>query len=91
MQDPISKMAEGKPLKMGTRVEVIGKGVVGTVAYIGTTLFSSGKRSLLRFLPNQTLRKSKVEVPLFNAPHSSIQNLLACCPTNVTVSCNGYV
>jgi dynactin 1 len=33
----------GKPVKMGARVEVIGKGVIGTVAYIGTTLFSSGK------------------------------------------------
>ncbi|XP_071090432.1 dynactin subunit 1-like isoform X3 [Haliotis cracherodii] len=32
-----------KPIKIGTRVEVVGKGVVGTVAYIGTTLFSSGK------------------------------------------------
>ncbi|XP_067656587.1 dynactin subunit 1-like isoform X2 [Haliotis asinina] len=32
-----------KPIKTGTRVEVVGKGVVGTVAYIGTTLFSSGK------------------------------------------------
>lgn len=36
-------MADGKQLKIGTRVEVIGKGVVGAVAYIGTTLFSSGK------------------------------------------------
>ena len=35
-------MADTKPIKMGTRVEVIGKGVVGTVAYIGTTMFSSG-------------------------------------------------
>ena len=35
-------MAEGKPLKVGTRVEVVGKGVVGTVAYVGATLFSSG-------------------------------------------------
>ncbi|WAR22292.1 DCTN1-like protein, partial [Mya arenaria] len=32
-----------KPIKMGTRVEVIGKGVVGTVAYMGTTMFSAGK------------------------------------------------
>jgi dynactin 1 len=36
-------MAEGRPLKVGSRVEVIGKELVGTVAYIGTTLFSSGK------------------------------------------------
>ncbi|XP_052269765.1 dynactin subunit 1-like isoform X2 [Dreissena polymorpha] len=35
-------MAE-KTMKMGTRVEVIGKGVVGTVAYMGTTMFSAGK------------------------------------------------
>jgi dynactin 1 len=35
-------MAEQKPIKMGTRVEVIGKGVIGTVAYIGTTMFSTG-------------------------------------------------
>lgn len=35
-------MSEGKSLKIGTRVEVIGKGVVGTVAFVGTTLFSSG-------------------------------------------------
>ncbi|CAL1528730.1 unnamed protein product [Lymnaea stagnalis] len=31
------------PIKLGTRVEVIGKGVIGTVAYIGTTVFSQGK------------------------------------------------
>ena len=37
------QMAEGKPTKVGARVEVTGKGVVGTVAYIGTTLFSSGE------------------------------------------------
>ncbi|GAB1603614.1 dynactin subunit 1-like isoform X4, partial [Argonauta hians] len=30
-------------IKVGTRVEVIGKGVYGQVAYIGTTLFSTGK------------------------------------------------
>ena len=36
-------MAEGsKNIKVGTRVEVVGKGVVGTVAYIGSTLFSGG-------------------------------------------------
>lgn len=35
-------MADPKAIKMGTKVEVIGKGVVGTVAYIGTTMFSSG-------------------------------------------------
>ncbi|KAJ8316867.1 hypothetical protein KUTeg_004771 [Tegillarca granosa] len=36
-------MAEAKPIKVGTRVEVIGKDVIGTVKYVGTTLFSSGK------------------------------------------------
>ncbi|KAL3863717.1 hypothetical protein ACJMK2_005462 [Sinanodonta woodiana] len=36
-------MADSKPMKLGTKVEVVGKGVVGTVAYIGTTLFSTGK------------------------------------------------
>ncbi|ELT87631.1 hypothetical protein CAPTEDRAFT_110419 [Capitella teleta] len=36
-------MAEGKAVRIGTLVEVIGKGFVGTVAYVGTTLFSSGK------------------------------------------------
>ncbi|XP_052828984.1 dynactin subunit 1 [Octopus bimaculoides] len=33
----------GDRIKVGTRVEVIGKGVFGQVAYIGTTLFSTGK------------------------------------------------
>ena len=36
-------MADEKPIKVGTRVEVVYKGVVGTVAYIGTTIFSGGK------------------------------------------------
>ena len=36
-------MSEGKAAKVGARVEVVGKGVVGTVAYIGATLFSGGK------------------------------------------------
>ncbi|KAK4470950.1 hypothetical protein MN116_006456 [Schistosoma mekongi] len=35
-------MAEGK-LKIGVRVEVIGKDVIGTVAFIGATQFSPGK------------------------------------------------
>jgi len=35
-------MADVKPMKVGAKVEVVGKGVIGTVAYIGTTLFSSG-------------------------------------------------
>uniref|UniRef100_A0ACB8E915 Uncharacterized protein n=1 Tax=Sphaerodactylus townsendi TaxID=933632 RepID=A0ACB8E915_9SAUR len=35
--------ASGKPLKVGSRVEVIGKGYHGTVAYVGATLFASGK------------------------------------------------
>ncbi|XP_041928328.1 dynactin subunit 1 isoform X5 [Alosa sapidissima] len=33
----------GRPVKVGSMVEVIGKGHRGTVAYIGTTLFASGK------------------------------------------------
>ncbi|XP_074517891.1 dynactin subunit 1-like isoform X2 [Halichoeres trimaculatus] len=33
----------GKPPKIGSVVEVIGKGQRGTVAYIGATLFASGK------------------------------------------------
>ena len=36
-------MADEKPIKIGTRVEVVYKGVIGTVAYIGATIFSSGK------------------------------------------------
>ncbi|KAL8613299.1 hypothetical protein ACOMHN_052539 [Nucella lapillus] len=36
-------MAAPTPIKAGTRVEVVGKGVVGSVAYIGQTVFSSGK------------------------------------------------
>ncbi|CAG2186819.1 DCTN1 [Mytilus edulis] len=39
----IGNMADEKPIKVGTRVEVVGKGVTGKVAYIGSTLFSSGK------------------------------------------------
>ncbi|XP_017320263.1 dynactin subunit 1 isoform X2 [Ictalurus punctatus] len=33
----------GRPVKVGSVVEVIGKGHRGTVAYIGNTLFASGK------------------------------------------------
>ncbi|XP_068573683.1 dynactin subunit 1 isoform X1 [Cebidichthys violaceus] len=33
----------GRPVKVGSLVEVIGKGQQGTVAYIGNTLFASGK------------------------------------------------
>lgn len=33
----------GKPVKVGCLVEVIGKGQRGTVAYVGATLFASGK------------------------------------------------
>ncbi|XP_053560342.1 dynactin subunit 1 isoform X2 [Bombina bombina] len=39
----MSVEATGKPLKVGSRVEVIGKGHRGTVAYVGATLFASGK------------------------------------------------
>ncbi|CAH1783867.1 unnamed protein product [Owenia fusiformis] len=44
-QNPEANMAsaEGKTLKIGMRVEVRDKGTPGTVAYVGTTLFSSGK------------------------------------------------
>ncbi|XP_078717657.1 dynactin subunit 1 isoform X2 [Lampetra fluviatilis] len=35
--------SEGKPLKVGSRVEVIGKGQIGTVAYVGATMFATGK------------------------------------------------
>ena len=44
-------MSEGKPIRVGARVEVGVKGVLGTVAYIGTTLFSSGNiRLVVEFL-----------------------------------------
>lgn len=33
-------------IRVGTRVQVVGKDVIGTVAYIGTTLFSNGMMSL---------------------------------------------
>ncbi|XP_029450698.1 dynactin subunit 1-like isoform X3 [Rhinatrema bivittatum] len=39
----MSVEATGKPLKVGSRVEVIGKGYRGTVAYVGATSFASGK------------------------------------------------
>ncbi|CAH2299221.1 dynactin subunit 1 isoform X3 [Pelobates cultripes] len=39
----MSVEATGKPLKVGSRVEVIGKGHRGTVAYVGSTLFATGK------------------------------------------------
>ncbi|GAB6024917.1 Dynactin subunit 1 [Chamberlinius hualienensis] len=32
-----------KPLPVGTRVEITGKGVQGVVAFVGTTTFSTGK------------------------------------------------
>ncbi|XP_067837142.1 dynactin subunit 1-like, partial [Heptranchias perlo] len=38
-----SETGGGKPLKVGSRVEVIGKGHRGTVAYVGATMFASGK------------------------------------------------
>jgi len=41
--DVCREMADAKSVKVGAKVEVVGKGVIGTVAYIGTTLFSSGK------------------------------------------------
>lgn len=33
----------GPTAKTGMRVEVVGKGLVGTVAYVGATMFASGK------------------------------------------------
>uniref|UniRef100_A0A8C9TIF8 Dynactin subunit 1 n=2 Tax=Scleropages formosus TaxID=113540 RepID=A0A8C9TIF8_SCLFO len=42
----VSKMSSdggGKPVKVGSLVEVIGKGHRGTVAYVGATLFATGK------------------------------------------------
>ncbi|XP_068005457.1 dynactin subunit 1 isoform X3 [Melanerpes formicivorus] len=39
----MSVEAGSKPLKVGSRVEVIGKGHRGTVAYVGATLFATGK------------------------------------------------
>ncbi|XP_060103211.1 dynactin subunit 1 [Heteronotia binoei] len=39
----MSVEASGKPVKVGSRVEVIGKGYRGTVAYVGATLFATGK------------------------------------------------
>lgn len=43
-------MAAQAPMKVGARVEVIGKGVIGTVAYIGATVFSSGDYSVVMLL-----------------------------------------
>ena len=42
-------MADSKPVKAGSRVEVIGKGIVGTVAFVGGTKFSTGKFTDLFF------------------------------------------
>ncbi|XP_006872473.1 PREDICTED: dynactin subunit 1 isoform X4 [Chrysochloris asiatica] len=39
----MSAEASGRPLRVGSRVEVIGKGHRGTVAYVGATLFATGK------------------------------------------------
>uniref|UniRef100_A0A8C1FDA7 Dynactin subunit 1 n=1 Tax=Cyprinus carpio carpio TaxID=630221 RepID=A0A8C1FDA7_CYPCA len=39
----MSSGLSGRPVKVGSLVEVIGKGHRGTVAYIGNTLFASGK------------------------------------------------
>nr|2M02_A Chain A, Dynactin subunit 1 [Rattus norvegicus] len=38
-----STEASARPLRVGSRVEVIGKGHRGTVAYVGATLFATGK------------------------------------------------
>ncbi|XP_023420541.1 dynactin subunit 1 isoform X12 [Cavia porcellus] len=39
----MSAEAGARPLRVGSRVEVIGKGHRGTVAYVGATLFATGK------------------------------------------------
>ena len=39
----MSAEATARPLRVGSRVEVIGKGHRGTVAYVGATLFATGK------------------------------------------------
>uniref|UniRef100_A0A8C6QZC1 Dynactin subunit 1 n=1 Tax=Nannospalax galili TaxID=1026970 RepID=A0A8C6QZC1_NANGA len=39
----MSAEASTRPLRVGSRVEVIGKGHRGTVAYVGATLFATGK------------------------------------------------
>ncbi|NXM75393.1 DCTN1 protein, partial [Serilophus lunatus] len=39
----MSTEGSSRPLKVGSRVEVIGKGHRGTVAYVGATLFATGK------------------------------------------------
>uniref|UniRef100_A0A2I3HYY4 Dynactin subunit 1 n=1 Tax=Nomascus leucogenys TaxID=61853 RepID=A0A2I3HYY4_NOMLE len=39
----MSVEASARPLRVGSRVEVIGKGHRGTVAYVGATLFATGK------------------------------------------------
>ncbi|MBV99602.1 Dynactin subunit 1, partial [Eschrichtius robustus] len=39
----MSAEASARPLRVGSRVEVIGKGYRGTVAYVGATLFATGK------------------------------------------------
>ena len=33
----------GPNAKVGMKVEVVGKGLVGTVAFVGSTMFASGK------------------------------------------------
>lgn len=39
----MSAESSARPLRVGSRVEVIGKGHRGTVAYVGATLFATGK------------------------------------------------
>nr|XP_018673000.1 dynactin subunit 1 isoform X2 [Ciona intestinalis] len=36
-------MAENLPIKVGAKVEIVGKGLTGVISYIGTTMFASGK------------------------------------------------
>ena len=39
----VDRKMSGPNAKTGMRVEVVGKGLVGTVAYVGATMFASGK------------------------------------------------
>ena len=41
--------SEGRNVKNGMRVEVVGKGLVGTVAFVGATQFAAGTYRTLEF------------------------------------------
>ena len=47
-------MSDGsKLIRVGTRVEVVGKGHLGTVAYVGGTMFSTGDTLCCKYDPMQ--------------------------------------